>query len=86
MCTEMSVCCVLLFTLATFDSVSLSFLVLSGDYGSISTLHAQVRDFLGGRDLQIKGHTDSLCGCGLVFALSWVALKILMATFCFYLF
>lgn len=70
----------LLFTLTTFDSVSLSLLVLSGDYGSLGTLHAQVRDFLGGEDFQIKGHTDSFCGYRLVLALSWAALKILMAT------
>lgn len=74
MYTEMSPGCVLLFTLTTSDSVSLSLLVLSGDYGRISILHAQVRDFLDGENFQIKGHTDSLCGYSLLLALSWAAL------------
>lgn len=61
MSTETLLCCVLLaFSLPTFDSVSLSLLVLSGDHRSVNTQRVQVRDFLDEEDFQRKDCIDSL--------------------------
>lgn len=85
MCSETLPYCVRRqFTFTTFDSVSLSLLVPSGDCRCVNQ-HVRVGDFLDGEDFQVKDHPDSLRGYSLLPALPWAAPGFLTATAAFLL-